>query len=175
MIQNAVLVGLLHGLRDLGHVGVALADVHVIADADDVGHEGDHGSGLADGLAVGDLGLLLVQVLQLKAEQVGGLREGEARTGGVVAEQGDGQARVEDLGRNVVLAQLAQGVGDDVESLELIGGLVPSVQEIAAVHTLKIEAVQLLDELGKLSVHGNVLSKDETIAMSRCAPACACG
>ena len=50
-----------------------------------------------------------------------------------------------------------------------------SVQEIAAVHTLKIEAVQLLDELGKLSVHGNVLSKDETIAMSRCAPACACG
>ena len=113
-----------------------------------------------------DLGLLLVQVLQLKAEQVGGLREGEARTGGVVAEQGDGQTRVEDLGRDVVLAQLAQGVGDDVESLELIGGLVPSVQEVAAVHALKIEAVQLLDELGKLDVHGNVLSKDETIAMS---------
>ena len=122
-----------------------------------------------------DLGLLLVQVLQLKAEQVGGLREGEARTSGVVAEQGDSKTGVEDLGRNVVLAQLAQSVGDDVERLELIGGLVPGVQEVAAVHTLKIEAVQLLDELGKLSVHGNVLSKDETIAMSRCAPACACG
>ena len=117
MIQNAILVGLLHGLGDLGHVGVALADVHVVADADDVGHEGDHGSGLADGLAVSDLGLLLVQVLQLKAEQVGCLREGEARTGGVVTEQGDGQTRIEDLGRNVVLAQLAQGVGDDVERL----------------------------------------------------------
>ena len=166
VIQNAVLVSLLHGLGDLGHVGVALADVHVVADADDVGHEGDHGSGLADGLAVSDLGLLLVQVLQLKAEQVGGLREGEARTGGVVAEQGDSQARVEDLGRDVVLTQLAQGVGDDVESLELIGGLVPGVQEVAAVHTLKVETVQLLDELGKLSVHGNVLSKDETLAMS---------
>ena len=175
VIQNAVLVSLLDRLGDLGHVGVALADVHVIADADDVGHEGDHGSGLADGLAVSDLGLLLVQVLQLKAEQVGGLREGEARTGGVVTEQGDGQARVEDLGRNVVLAQLAQGVGDDVERLELIGGLVPGVQEVAAVHTLKIEAVQLLDELGKLDVHVNVLSKGETIAMSRRAPACACG
>ena len=175
VIQNAILVGLLHGLGDLGHVGVALADVHVVADADDVGHEGDHGSGLADGLAVSDLGLLLVQVLQLKAEQVGGLREGEARTGGVVAEQGDGQARVEDLGRDVVLTQPAQSVGDDVERLELVGGLVPGVQEVAAVHALKIEAVQLLDELGKLSVHVNVLSKGETIAMSRCAPACACG
>ena len=108
MIQNAVLVGLLNGLGDLGHVGVSLADVHVVADADDVGHEGNHGSGLADGLAVSDLGLLLVQVLQLKAEQVGGLREGEPRTGGVVAEQRDGQTRVEDLGRDVVLAQLAQ-------------------------------------------------------------------
>ena len=117
MIQNAILVSLLDRLGDLSHVGVALADVHVIADADDVGHEGDHGSGLADGLAVSDLGLLLVQVLQLKAEQVGGLREGEARTGGVVAEQRDGQARIEDLGRNVVLAQLAQSVGDDVERL----------------------------------------------------------
>ena len=71
--------------------------------------------------------------------------------------------------------RLAQGVGDDVESLELIGGLVPGVQEVAAVHTLKIEAVQLLDELGKLGVHVNVLSKGETITMSRCAPACACG
>ena len=109
---------------------------------------------------MGDLGLLLVQVLQLKAEQIGGFREGEARTGGVVAEQGDGKTRVEDLGRDVVLAQLTQGVGDDVESLELIGGLVPGVQEVAAVHILKVETVQLLDELGKLSVHVCVLSKD---------------
>ena len=31
VIQNAVLVSLLHGLGDLGHVGVALADVHVVA------------------------------------------------------------------------------------------------------------------------------------------------
>ena len=124
---------------------------------------------------MGDLGLLLIEDLLLEAEEVAGGGEGEAGTGGVVAEQGDGQTRVEDLGRNVILAQLAQGVGDDVESLELIGGLIPGVQEVAAVHTLKIEAVQLLDELGKLSVHVNILSKDETIAMSRCAPACACG
>ncbi len=51
---------------------VALADEHVVTDADDVGHEGDHVSRLADGLAVGDLGLLLVQILHLKAQQVGG-------------------------------------------------------------------------------------------------------
>ena len=38
-------------------IGVALADVHVVPDADDVGHEGDHVGGLADGLAVGDLAL----------------------------------------------------------------------------------------------------------------------
>ena len=175
VIQNAVLVSLLHGLGDLGHVGVALADVHVVADADDVGHEGDHVGRLTDRLAMGDLGLLLVEDLLLEAEEVAGGGEGEAGTGGVVAEEGDAEAGVEDLRGLVVLAQLAQGVGDDVERLELIGGLIPGVQEVAAVHALKIEAVQLLDELGKLGVHVNILSKDETIAMSRCAPACACG
>ena len=147
VVQDAVVVGLLHGLGDLGHVGVALADVHVVADADDVSHEGDHGSGLADGLAVGDLGLLLVQVLKLEAEQVGGLGEGEAGAGGVVAEERHGQAGVEDLGGDVALAQVAQGGGGGVEGAQLVGGLVPGVQEVAAVHALEVKAVQHVDVL----------------------------
>ena len=66
MVEHAVGVGLGNGLGDLGHVGVALADVHVVADADDVGHERDHRGGLADGLAVRDLALALVEVLELE-------------------------------------------------------------------------------------------------------------
>ena len=68
------------------HVGVALADVHVIADSDDVCHEGDHVGGLTNGLAVGYLGFALVQILYFQAQQVAGGSEGEAGTGGVVAE-----------------------------------------------------------------------------------------
>ena len=68
VVENAVGVCLLDGLGDLGHIGVAGTDVHVVADTDDVGHEGNHGSGLANGLAVGDLGLLLVQILELETK-----------------------------------------------------------------------------------------------------------
>ena len=68
------------------HVGVALADVHVIADSDDVCHERDHVGGLTDGLAVCYLGFALVQILYFQSQQVAGGSEGEAGTGGVVAE-----------------------------------------------------------------------------------------
>ena len=67
LLQHAVLVALGHGVHELVHVGVALADVHVVADTDHVGHEGNHVGGLAHGLAVGYLGFALVQILNLKA------------------------------------------------------------------------------------------------------------
>ena len=76
-------------------VGVPLADVHVIADADDIGHEGDHIGGFAYRLAVGDLRLALVEILHAEPEQVGGAGETETGARGIVTEQGHGQPAVE--------------------------------------------------------------------------------
>ena len=155
LLQHAVLVALGHGVHELVHVGVALANVHVVADADDVGHEGHHVGGLADGLAVGDLALALVQILHLQAQQVAG--GGEAGAGGVVAEQGDTQAGLEDLGGDVVLAHVAQGVGDGEDGLELVVGLFPGQEEVALVHLFEVELVELVNIVLKVFHSGNLL------------------
>src|SRR5699024_2399598 len=97
LLQNAVLETLGHGLNNFLLVGVALADVHVVTDADDVSHEADHVRRLAHRLAVGYLALALVEVLHLEAQQVAGRGEGETGPRGVVTEQADAQARLEDL------------------------------------------------------------------------------
>ena len=68
---------------------MALTDVHVIPDTDDLCHKGDHIGGLSDSFAVGDLRLLLVQVLALESQQVAGGGKGEPGAGGVVPEDGD--------------------------------------------------------------------------------------
>ena len=158
VVEHAVLVGLVDGLGDLGHVGVALADVHVVTDADDVGHEGDHRGGLADGLAVGDLGLALVEVLELEAEQVRGLGEREARARGVVTEERDGEAGVKNARRDVALAEVAQGGGHGVERAQLVGGLVPGVQEVGVVHAGEVVALELVEKRGEVLGHGRFLS-----------------
>ena len=49
------------------HVSIALADVHIIADTDDISHEGNHVSCLADSLTMGNLALTLVQILDFQA------------------------------------------------------------------------------------------------------------
>ena len=67
LLQDAILMTLGNGIHHFVHVGVSFANVHIIPDADDIGHEGDHVGCLADRLAVGDLGLALVQILYLKA------------------------------------------------------------------------------------------------------------
>ena len=154
LLQDAVLVALGDGVDHFVHVGVALADVHVVPDADDVCHEGDHVGGLTDGLAVGDLALALVQVLDLQAQQVAGGGEGETGAGGVVAEEGDAQAGLEDLGGDVVLAHVAQGVGDGKDGLQLVVGLFPGEEEVALVHLLEVELVELVDVHLQSLIHG---------------------
>ena len=70
--KHAVGKGLVQRGSHLSHVGVAGTEEHVVADADDVAQEGDHGRGLANGLPVGDLRFALVEVLHGKSKQVGG-------------------------------------------------------------------------------------------------------
>ena len=79
MIQNAVFKSLLNGGRYLAHIGVALADELIVTDTNDIGHEGDHCCGLADGLAMSDLRFTLVQIHQLETKKVRARCIGETR------------------------------------------------------------------------------------------------
>ena len=74
---------------------------------------------------MGNLGLLLIENLLFQTQEVAGGGEGEAGTGGVVAEQGDAQTGVEDLRGLVALTQIAQSVGYGKDSVDLVVGLVP--------------------------------------------------
>ena len=147
LLQYARLVALGDGVHHVVHVGVALADVHVVPDADDVRHEGDHVGGLPHGFAMGDLALALVQILDLDAQQVAGGGEGEPGAGGVVAEQGDAQAGVEDLGGDVVLPEVTEGVGHREHRRDLIVGLFPGQEKVAIVHVVELQLVQFVGVL----------------------------
>ena len=89
LFEDAVFITLGDGVDDFFLVRMALADVHIVADADDVGHEGNHVGRFADRFAVSNLALLFVQVLDLQAEEIAGRGEGEARTRRIVAEDGN--------------------------------------------------------------------------------------
>ena len=93
-------------------------------------HKGNHVSGLADGLTVCDLRLLLVEVLRGKTQKVAGGSEREAGTGGVVAEDGNAETGVEDFRGLVALAQIAQGVSDGEDRIDFVVGLVPGPVEV---------------------------------------------
>ena len=151
LLQNVVTIALLHGVHEGLLILVALADEHIVADTDDIGHEGHHVRGLADGLAVGDLGLLLVQILHLQAQQVAGGGEGEAGAGGVVAEDGDAQAGIEDPGALVALAQVTQGVGHGEHGVNLVVGLVPGPVEVGLVHIVDMQRLQMACQLDGLA------------------------
>ena len=125
LFEHARLVALGHGVDDVVHIRIALADVHIVADADDVGHEGDHVRGLAHRFAVRDLALALVEILHLKAEEVARRREREARAGGVIAEQRNAEAGIKDFRGDIVLPQVTQRVGHGEHGGDLIVGLFP--------------------------------------------------
>ena len=149
--QHALREAVVEGVADFLHVGVAGAEEHVVADADDLRQEGDHVGGFADGFAVGDLRLAFVEVLDGQAEQVAGGREGEARAGGIVAEVGDGQPRVEDAQRDVLLVELLQQFGGLEDEFEFGHRLVPREQEVLAGQA----GVQLFDGFEHFNgVHG---------------------
>jgi hypothetical protein len=151
LLEDTVAVALFQRVHERLLVLVALMDVHVVADADDVSHEGNHVRGLADGLAVCDLGLLLVEDLLLEAEEVAGGSEGEAGTGGVIAEEGDAEAGVEDLRGLVALPQVAQSVGYGKDSVDFVVGLVPGPVEVGLVHVVDAQGFQMSCKLNSFA------------------------
>ena len=55
LFQHTVAFSVLDGLGDFFHISVALADIHIVTDADDVRHEGHHVGRLTYGLTMSDL------------------------------------------------------------------------------------------------------------------------
>ena len=151
LLQDALTIAVFQSVHEGLLIGVALADVHIIADTDDISHEGHHVRGLADGLAVSDLGLLLVQNLLFQTQQVAGGSEGEAGTGGVVAEQGNAQAGIKNTGALVALTQVTQSVGYGEDGVDLIIGLVPSPIEIALIHVVDVQGLQMAGQFNGLT------------------------
>ena len=166
LLENAGIEAFLYGFGHSVHVGVALADVHVVADADDVRHEGNHICRLADCFAVSDLGLLFVEILHLKAEQVAGGGEREACSCRIVAENADAETRIKDLCRDVAAAKIAQRVGDSPYSLDLIIGLLPCEEEVVHVHVFCVKfsesfnhSVKIFDRILHMMPPDSVLSQ----------------
>ena len=153
LLEHAVAVTLAHRLGNLMHIGVALADVHIIADTDNIGHEGDHVRRLADRLAVRDLRFALVEVLNLQPEHVAGGGEAEARARRIVAEQRDAKAALKNLGGDVLLAHVAQRVGDSKDGFQLVVRFLPGEEEIIFVHALEVELVEFIDISLQFLIH----------------------
>ena len=157
LLQDPVLIALSHGVRDKLLVSMPLPDVHVIADSDHVRHKGNHVGGFPDCLAMGDLALLLVQVLHGKSQQVAGGGKGKSRSGGIVPENGNSETRIEDPGGNISLPEIAQRIRDRKDSHNLIICLIPGQKEIIIVHVFKIESVKLFNILLQCIVHSIIL------------------
>ncbi len=80
---------LFYETREVAHVLVAFADVHIIANAHNVGHKANHVGGFAGGFAMGHLGFAFFKVLDFEPQQVAGRDKTEASAGGIVPENRD--------------------------------------------------------------------------------------
>ena len=129
------------------HIGVALADIHIIPNADDIRHKRNHVRGFAHGFAVGDLAFALVKVLHLEAEQIAGRSKREARAGGIIPEEADAKAAVKNFCGNVVLPEVAQRIRNGEHGLQLITRLFPGQEKVAFIHVFKIQLVEFVGKL----------------------------
>ena len=81
LFEHAVLIAFGNRIHKSVHVSIALTDVHIVADTDNVCHERNHISGFADGFSVGNLRLAFVQILYFQTEQVTSRRKAEPCAG----------------------------------------------------------------------------------------------
>ena len=129
---------------------MAFADEHVVADTDHVSHEGNHVGGLTDGFTVGDLGFLFIQVVDGQAQQVAGGSEGKAGACRVIAEDGNRQTGIPDAAALVPFAQVAEGVGDGEDGVDLVIGLVPCPIKVTIVHVVDVQFFQMIGKFVSL-------------------------
>ena len=153
LLENAVAVALFERVHEGLLILVTLADEHIVANADDVGHEGDHVCRFAHGLAVCDLGFLFIKYLLLKTQQVARGGKREARTRGVVTEDRNAETGVEDLRVLVALAQVAQRVGHGEDRVDLLVALVPRPVEVGLVHVIDVQRLKVARQFNSFA-HG---------------------
>lgn len=67
LFEHAVVETFVDITSDILHVGVTFANVHVVANTNDVRHERDHVRRLFDCLAMGNLRFALIQILYRKS------------------------------------------------------------------------------------------------------------
>ena len=161
LFEHAVAPAFLNRRGHRAHVGVALADVHVVADADDVGHEGNHVRGFAHGFAVGDLGFALVEVLHRKAEEVAGAGEAEAGARGIVAEERDAEPGIEHAAGDVVFAQAAQDFRHEEGRGDFVIAFFPREEEVVLIQAGGVKSrrmssrMRIVSMMRPLLVFGN--------------------
>ena len=63
LFEDAFFVAFLDVLAEFAHVGVAFADIHIVANTDNIRHEGNHIRRFADGFAMRDLRFAFVEIL----------------------------------------------------------------------------------------------------------------
>ena len=66
LLKDSVFISFCHSVNYFVHVGISFANVHIIADTDDISHKGNHICGLAHGLTVRHLRFALVKILNFK-------------------------------------------------------------------------------------------------------------
>jgi hypothetical protein len=133
LLEHAVAETLIDGCRHFPHVGIALADVQVVADADDIRHEGDHVRRFAHRLPVRDLRRALVEVGHGQPEEVAGRGEAEPGARGVVPELRNREAGIPDPRGDVARAQLLEHGRHLEQRFQLLAALLPGEQEIPTV------------------------------------------
>ena len=141
LLQNAVPVAFIQGIHKGFLIFVTLTDEHIVPDADDVRHEGHHVGGFPNGLAVGDLRLLFVQILNLQTQQITGGGKGEAGAGGVIPEDGDTQTGIKDPGGLIPLPEIPQRIGYGEDGLQFLIGLVPSPIKVGLIHIVDVQTL----------------------------------
>ena len=153
LLEDAVPESFRHRVDDIMHVLVAFSDIHVIADTDDVRHEGNHIGSFTYRLAMSDLALLLIQILYFEAEQIAGRSKAEARACGIVAEQADAKPGLKHFGGNVILAHVAKRIGHGKYRIDLVIRLLPGQEEVIFIHLFEIKFIQLINISLKFCVH----------------------
>lgn len=122
-MQHAFLKTLLHGGGNFAHVFVALAEIHVVADADDLGHEQSCSPSRAP-FRRGRSAFLINPNRPAQAQRVRRRRKAEARARGVVPGRWKLPARCRtrrgQLARRV---QFRQALRDERERADVVVGL----------------------------------------------------
>ena len=91
--QNAFFIAHIQRFGDFDLIGMAGAQIHVVADTDDFGAKRNHIGRFLNRFAVSDLRFCFVQILHAQTQKVAGRGKRKARARRIVAENGNSQTR----------------------------------------------------------------------------------